>query len=225
MASAAESNVSSIVLLSFRGDGLSRDAADAGAVAETILLNGQLSMQVVPQAVRFPRVFTEIEAVEVRNGLSRTTPGQETEYAILESEAVAVALDCAASAPRGAIIVPQWGAPFTAADAEAIVSGKPGGADRWEEMERNAGPLFPAESIEGKEQTGPLRAVVGARVNSPISRADEDARAVFSARFREAAPGARREWIEMATAHLYRIDGPADAANIAPGPKREKERL
>jgi hypothetical protein len=170
-------------------------------------------------------VFTEIEAMEARNGLSRTTPGQETEFAILESEAVAVALDCAASGPRGAIIVPQWGAPFTAADAEAIVAGKPGGADRWERSEHNAGPLFPAETIEGKEPTGPFRAVVGARVNSPISRVDEDARVVFSRKFREAAPGTRREWIEMAAAPLYRIPGSGDAAKIEPGLTREKERL
>ena len=222
LVSAAESRVSSIVMLSFRGGDDSRYAAAVGVVAETILLNCQSAKGFVPQAVRYPRVFTERDVIEVRNGLTHTTPGHDSEFAILEPEAVAVALDCAASGPPGAIVVPQWGAPFTASDAEAILAGKPGSPERWDSKERHAGPLFPAESIETGDSTGPLRAVVGALVNSPIAVADE---LVWFRQLREVAPDARRDWVELATASLYHISGSDAKVEIDPGLTREREKM
>jgi len=166
--------------------------------------------------------LSERDVIEVRNGLTHTTPGHDSEFAILEPEAVAVALDCAASGPPGAIVVPQWGAPFTASDAEAILAGKPGSPERWDSKERHAGPLFPAESIETGDSTGPLRAVVGALVNSPIAVADE---LVWFRQLREVAPDARRDWVELATASLYHISGSDAKVEIDPGLTREREKM
>jgi UDP-GlcNAc:undecaprenyl-phosphate GlcNAc-1-phosphate transferase len=223
--SSSSSIVSSIVLLSFRGDDQSRDASEAGALAETVLLHDLQSKQGVAQAVRFPKIFTEIEAMEARNGLSRTTPVRQAQFAILEPEAVAVALDCAASGPRGAIVVPRWSSTFTAADAEEIVAGRSGVGDRWDDSHRNAGPLFPAETIDERELAGPLRAVVGVGVNSPIARPDEETRAALARGLYDAAPHSRRQWIETATARLYCVPDADHAETTDPDRKREKERL
>jgi len=225
MSLAAASAVPSVVMLSFRGDDRSRETAATGAVAEAILLNSQMPERAALQAVRFPRVFDETDAMAVRNGLSRTAPGQESEFSILEPEAIAVALDCAASGPKGAIVVPRWGLPFTASDAEAIVAGRGVGGERVEQSAHDAGPLFPAESIEARETPGPLRVVEAVRVTSPICPADEKFRVVLTPAFREAASDSRREWIATVTEPLYRIPGDDDLSRAEPGVPREKERL
>jgi UDP-GlcNAc:undecaprenyl-phosphate GlcNAc-1-phosphate transferase len=214
MSMAAESTVSSVVMLSFCGDGRSREASDAGAVAETILLNGDGLERATRQAVRFPRIFTEADVMAVRDGLSGSAPEDESEFDVLEPETVALALDLAASGPGNVIVVPGWDGPFSARDAEAAMSGRAAGGERADQTAQNAGPLYPSETVENRGVAGYRR------VKSPISPAVERLSVVTTAAFREAEPSSRWEWMAVATAPLYKI--PTDEKQ--PGSERELSR-
>ncbi len=227
MSAVAGSSVSSLVMVSNRGAGAQRTAADAAAVAEAILLNGVLPDTVVPQVIRLPRVLDSGDLLDVFNAWSGAAPGPDTGYDVLEPEAVAVVLDTAASGPGRVIVVPQWSGSFSAVDAESILNGRPGPGrtDQWDRIDRNAGPLYPAEAIAGPPTPGAIRSVAGVAVVTPLCPADETVAAALASDPPDATGDERIRWMEAATASLYRDS--ASGADTAPeaDSTREKERL
>jgi hypothetical protein len=204
------SAVSSVIMLSFwESNEPGSFAANAGAVAETILLNETLPVDVNPKSIRYPTVFTEEDLVAAYHGPASDCFDASMEYTILEPEAVTIALDCAASEPGRAIMATTCGKTFSTADAASILSSEAGRTDLWqapEPVDRSIGPAFPAES--GAESESALASSVvtrGVRVDSPICPANDPLTKVFSGEFRAAPPAARPEWLNAVTAKLYSI--------------------
>jgi UDP-GlcNAc:undecaprenyl-phosphate GlcNAc-1-phosphate transferase len=203
-----ESGVSSVVMVSFwNGNETSYSAAKAGAVAETILLNGSTPAGLVPKAIRLPKVFTEDALTHVHHGLSGDVVDSTTAYSVLEPEAVALVLDCAAAEPGRAVVVPVCGRTFSVVEASSILTGAAAAGDplaptapRENEVGPNASPKFPAEVPSCPTPNGR-----GVRLDSPVCPAVDSLSRVFSDEFENAPPAAREEWLTVATAPLYRI--------------------
>jgi hypothetical protein len=187
--------------------------ANVGAAAEALLLNVPMGDGPAPIAIRFPRVFTESALFYAYHRRSRDVSDATTAFALLEPEAVALALDCAAAEPGPAIVVPLEGRSFSSAEAAVILSSGEGGdlgaRATAARLGGGAGPMFPAESIGDTTASGR-----GVRLDSPIYPADGALARVFTDGFQGALSPARAEWLTMVTEPLYRL---ADTGNRAEG--------
>ena len=215
----------SVVMLSFwEGPGVGkRDAGEAGwitanvgAAAEALLLNVPMEDGPAPIAIRFPRVFTESALFSAYHRRSRDASDATTAFALLEPEAVALALDCAAAEPGPAIVVPWEGRLFSPAEAAVILSGGEGGdlgtRDVGARFGRAAGPMFPAESIGDTTASGR-----GVRLDSPVCPAVGALARVLTNDFQGALSPARAEWLTMITESLYRLADTGDRAEGTAG--------
>jgi UDP-GlcNAc:undecaprenyl-phosphate GlcNAc-1-phosphate transferase len=197
------STVSSVVLLSFWQDEITgAAAARMSAVAETMLLNDPAVRGTSPKSLRFPRVFTAADLDSSARGRPAAEPGRGAVFALLEPEAVSLALDCAASQPGSAVLVCRYDREFTTVETVSILSGdgqedplsgagRTGGAG-------NAGPMYPAEVVSG---SSPLsRTPV---IKTPVVPAENDLAKVLTDDFLRAGPETRSGWLDVTTRCLY----------------------
>ena len=198
-AAAADSNVSSLVVLSF-WDGLvpGPDAATLASACETLVLNDPALKSMAPKAVRFPNTFYEGDLT----ALNYSAPSRE--YELLEPEAVELAVSCPAAEPGTALITPLWRENFSSSQIQSALESRVTAAPAGPEPTRRhaASLLFPVERLEkcGLEGAG--------RIVGPVYPAGESMSKVTSSAFLNAGPEERREWMRLLATSLYRIVTP-----------------
>jgi UDP-GlcNAc:undecaprenyl-phosphate GlcNAc-1-phosphate transferase len=216
----ADSAVSLVVQLCFwNGEAADNPAARIGAVSEALLLNGSAGLQPgsAPKAIRFPRIFTSVDLENALQEEPRTSPADTRDFALLEPEAVALALDCAAAEPGSAVLVVPYGRGFSTMEAAAILSNRDY-ADRSDPLDgppsrRETGLMFPAESVQVYESDSTWRAT---KINSPVYPADSEMARALSDEFLHADPQRRAEWLSLVTRSLYQIAASGAGAGVGP---------
>jgi hypothetical protein len=212
-----DSPASSLAVLSFWGGlSLGSKAARLGAVCEALVLNDPSLRRVAVKTVRFPRILDEDGLMRLYDGAAGAAaqPG----YELLEPEAVALALECAAAEPARAVITPVWDGTFSPAAAASIIAGPPVPArdstpsneaeERTGKTDLASGRLFPGERLAGSVTEG-ARLVVG-----PVYPVDDELTRIFSGAFHGSKLVGRDEWLRVLTSSLYQVAAPGVPSTI-----------
>ena len=158
--------------------------------------------------MRFPKIFTSVDLENALQNDPRINPANPGGFALLEPEAVTLALDCAAAEPGSSVLVCPYNRWFSTMEAASILSNRDfaGKSDPLDAplSVRESGLMFPAESVTGPV-TGGNKSLRAIRIESPIYPVDPEMSKVLSDEFLLADLQTRAGWLGLVTRSLYQI--------------------